>query len=236
MRVRGGRLRTVTALAVLAALAVPAGGPAAALGGGDYEVRAWGQFGTAGEWGVPAAVTYDEKLVPPGARIEVRQRIAGKGMSVELRVAGLRPGHTYGTHVHTDRCGVDPQDSGPHYQHREGEDPELAHPDNEVWLDFTADAAGAGEASAWQSWTFRPGEAASVVLHEHATATGDEGDGGDEADAGHGGHDGRPGDDLDPGEAGARAGCFTVPFAHRAGQLEDGGHRAGLDGRADRVQ
>lgn len=209
---RGGRLRSVTVPAVLASVAAAAvGGPALAHGGGQYQLDAWGRFGTAGERGVPAAVTYEAALVPRGAKVAVRQRIAGEGMSVELRATGLRPGHTYGTHVHTDPCGADPEDSGPHYQHRTGDDPALANPDNEVWLDFTADEDGEGEASVWQPWTFRPGEARSVVLHEEATSTGEDG--------------------REPGDAGARVGCLTVPFvaaaeAEGAGK-PDGSRRPG---------
>ncbi|WP_329116707.1 superoxide dismutase family protein [Streptomyces sp. NBC_01465] len=57
-----------------------------------------------------------------------------------------------------------------------------ADPANEVWLDFTTDKKGAAHASARHRWGFRAGEAASVVIHR------------------------------DPGGAGERVACFTVPF------------------------
>ena len=205
---RSERPRTVAVLAV--ALVVLAGtGPAAAHDYHGYELHAWGQFGPARGQHVPTAVTYDRKLVPTGARIDVRQWISGPAtadpgrqdepaadgrMTVELRVTGVRPGHTFGAHVHAEPCGADPADSGPHYQHRPGTDPALANPANEVWLDVTADADGVGESVAVQRWIFRSGEAGSVVLHERATSTG------------HGDHE-------QPGDAGARVACFTVPFA-----------------------
>lgn len=152
-------------------------------GAGDYTMRAEGRFAAPARGTAPAAVTYDRKLVPVGSRIEVRQRIAKNGATtVELRVAGMKPGHAYGVHVHRRRCGADPAAAGGHYQHRPSTDPAAANPANEVWLDFTADARGAGRASARHSWGFRRGEASSVVLHS------------------------------EPGNAGARTACFTVPF------------------------
>ncbi|WP_151480681.1 superoxide dismutase family protein [Streptomyces albicerus] len=148
-----------------------------------YRMRTEGRFAPPGSLIPSAAVTYDTKLVPAGSWIEVTQRgAAGGGMTVTLRVTGLKPGHVYGAHVHQKPCGADPADSGGHYQHRPSSDPADANADNEVWLDFTADAYGAGAASAYHDWNFRRGEAASVVLHS------------------------------EPGNFGARLACFTVPF------------------------
>ncbi|MCC5034790.1 superoxide dismutase family protein [Streptomyces sp. WAC 00631] len=146
--------------------------------------------------GPVGAVTYDTEAVPPGARIGVRQWTDPEGTTVWLRVSGLEPGRAYGAHVHTRPCGAEPDSSGPHYQHRRdpeqpSTDPRYANPDNEVWLDFTAGDSGDGAAEARQDWNFRPGEARSVVLHEHTTAT----------------------EDGAAGTAGARLACFTVPFA-----------------------
>ncbi|MEU0737845.1 superoxide dismutase family protein [Streptomyces sp. NPDC006134] len=150
----------------------------------DHTVRVDGRFAPPAGGTAPAAVTYDEKLVPAGSRIEVRQHVAGNGATtVELRVTGMKPGHTYGVHVHRAPCGADPAAAGGHYQHRPSTDPADANPENEVWLDFTADARGAGRASARHDWGFRRGEASSVILHD------------------------------EPGNAGTRAACFTVPFA-----------------------
>ncbi|MGP4048045.1 superoxide dismutase family protein [Streptomyces sp. 2A115] len=148
-----------------------------------YRMRMEGRFAPPGSPIPTAAVTYDTNLVPAGSWIEVTQLGAAPGgMTVTLRVTGMTPGHVYGAHVHQKQCGADPADSGGHYQHRPSSDPADANADNEVWLDFTADADGAGAASAHHDWHFRGGEAASVVLHS------------------------------EPGNYGARLACFTVPF------------------------
>ncbi|MDT0266758.1 superoxide dismutase family protein [Streptomyces sp. DSM 44915] len=186
-------------LAVLLAAAAGTVGPAAAAertAADDASGWSWsGVFAApAGDFRpavVEAAVTYDEELVPAGAAIAVTQRVVEGRTRVELRVEGVNPGHTYGAHVHTSPCGDRPGDSGPHYQDEPSDDPRAANPENEVWLDVTADGRGAGRSTARQDWLFRADEAHSVVLHEHATATG---------------HHGTPGD------AGARVACFTLPF------------------------
>lgn len=141
------------------------------------------------------AFTYDEKLVPVGTHVTVVERVKNGQTVVELRVHGVTPHHHYGAHVHAKACGRGPNDSGPHYQnvpdpHQPSTDPRYANARNEVWLDFHADEHGDGSASATQKWTFRPGEARAVVLHEHGTST----------DPGH------------SGQAGNRVACVTVPF------------------------
>ncbi|MGW7266473.1 superoxide dismutase family protein [Streptomyces sp. NPDC054842] len=185
---------------VLAATVFAAGGaPAQGMRGPDGPDRvqaapdgSWmrtaGRFAPAGAFASSAALTYDTDLVPAGARVEVGQRGDGRGATaVRLRMAGVRPGHTYGVHVHRNPCGADPADAGGHYQHREDPvqpsmDPDYANPGNEVWLDFTADGRGAGEALAEHDWGFRRGGASSVVVHDQ------------------------------PGMSGGRLACFTVPF------------------------
>ncbi|UED86691.1 superoxide dismutase family protein [Streptomyces profundus] len=185
-----------SAFAVLTALVTGSGGTALAADGGTAAAERGlvfaGEFAPVTEGPVPRAVTYRPELVPAGSTVEVVQRVGEGRMRIALRVEGVNAAHTYGAHVHTSPCGAAPEDSGPHYQNRPGEAPEAANPSNEVWLDFTADANGAGEARAAQNWVFRADEARSVVIHEHAT------------DSGH--HGGTPGD------AGARVACFTVPF------------------------
>lgn len=156
-----------------------------------YWMRAAATFAPPSAFIESPAVTYEPGLVPAGSGITVRQSGDERGMTVTLAVSGLRPGHAYGAHVHQKPCGTAPTDAGGHYQHRvdpvqPSTDPAYVNPDNEVWLDFTADATGSGRAAAWHNWHFRPGEAASVVLHGE-----------------HGG-------------AGARLACFTVPFTGRA--------------------
>ncbi|MFE9329579.1 superoxide dismutase family protein [Streptomyces sp. NPDC006925] len=154
------------------------------------------QFSPANAFIRPDAITYDQARVPAGAGITVARRATRHGTTVWLRVRGLLPDRTYGAHVHTRPCGGRPGDAGPHYQHRRAPrqpstDPRYANPRNEVWLDVTTDSAGRGSAVSRHGWTFRPGGAGSVVLHERATRTGQ-------------GH---------AGAAGARLGCFTVPLS-----------------------
>ena len=50
-------------------------------------------------------------------------------------------------------------------------DPKFANADNEVWLDFTTDAQGAGAGRATVKWEFRKGEANAVVIHAAHTST-----------------------------------------------------------------
>lgn len=142
------------------------------------------------------AVTYDEHGVPVGSRVTVtEQATEDDGTHVALRLKGLSPDRTYGAHVHRKPCGPLPDDSGPHYQHRvdpvqPSTDPAYANPENEIWLDLTTDDRGAGRSDATVDWTFRPGEARSLVIHEHATHT----------EPGH------------AGQAGKRLACVNVPF------------------------
>ncbi|MGR4853429.1 superoxide dismutase family protein [Streptomyces sp. LARHCF252] len=165
------------------ATALFAGGPGGVEAVESHSVRAEARFDVPGAADRSAALTYDRSLVPVDSWIEVRQHTAPGGpTTVRLKVAGMKPGHAYGVHVHRKPCGADPEAAGGHYQHRPSSDPQHVSPDNEVWLDFTADQRGAGTASARHDWGFRPGEASSVVIHDV------------------------------PGGAGARAACFTVPF------------------------
>ncbi|MEO3751012.1 superoxide dismutase family protein [Streptomyces sp. B6B3] len=191
-----GEVLRVQAVFLPAAPAAPAAGvvPAVSLLAGTTAVAATRPLedGAPVEDGTPVALTYDATLVPAGAAITVTQHQVGEGTMVAVAVDGVAPGHTFGGHVHTEPCADDPAAAGGHYQDRPGEDPGLANPGNEVWLDFTADASGDGRAVALQDWSFREGGAGSVVLHEHATETGH-----------HGGT---------PGHAGDRVACVTVPF------------------------
>ncbi|WP_046472545.1 superoxide dismutase family protein [Allosalinactinospora lopnorensis] len=125
--------------------------------------------------------TYSETVVPVGAEFDVTvTETPNGGTRVELSVTGVAPSRDFGAHLHTDPCGPDPADSGPHYQNEvdpaatpdePSTDPEFANPENELWLDFTTDAAGNGEAEATVDWQVRPGEANAIVLHEQHTAT-----------------------------------------------------------------
>ncbi|MFF1381450.1 superoxide dismutase family protein [Streptomyces sp. NPDC058308] len=169
------------------AAAVLAAGGGAPSGTGHPEVRTEARFAPPSAFVPSPAVTYDMGLVPAASWIAVEQRDEKGGTVVTLRVRGMKPGHAYGVHVHQKPCGTVPEAAGGHYQHRvdpvqPSKDPAYVNPANEVWLDFTARADGSGEAGARHRWGFRPGEAASVVLHDV------------------------------PGGAGERAACFTVPF------------------------
>lgn len=171
------------AVALTAVVVTGMGGTAGS--GGDY----WAHSAAAFEpprTPAPPAVTYDRALVPVDSSIEVHQHTGASGATtVRLRVTGMQAGHTYGAHVHREPCGAGPDDSGGHYQHS----PSDATAENEVWLDFTADAKGVGEAVSKHAWGFRAGEASSLVLHER------------------------------PGDSGARVGCFTVPFGRDGGTV-----------------
>ncbi|MFG2889311.1 superoxide dismutase family protein [Streptomyces sp. NPDC048248] len=153
------------------------------------------------------ALTYNQQMVPAGAGISVGEFAVRRSTLVSLRVEGLRPGHSYGAHVHSKPCGAVPEDSGPTYQDRPdprqpSTDPFFANARNEVWLDFTTNDKGNGAAFSRQTWRFRPGGARSVVIHERRTATG-------------------PGE---AGDAGERLACFTVMF-ERPGWYRAGGAR-----------
>ncbi|MGF2208902.1 superoxide dismutase family protein [Streptomyces albidoflavus] len=166
------------------------GGLVAAPGGegpGARWVRDEARFAPVGAFVPSEAVTYDLDLLPAAAWIRVGQAVSRSETTVVAEVRGLRPGRAYGAHVHTGVCGADPQAAKGHYQHKvdpvqPSTDPAYVNPYNEVWLDFTTDAEGAGRAVARHSWGFRPGQAASVVIHDQQ------------------------------GGAGARLGCFSVPF------------------------
>ncbi len=157
----------ICAGAVVAAVLASGTGGAGAGAPDGYRMRTDARFAPVGALVPSAAVTYDSKLVPAAAWIQVSQRTTVSGATtVRLRVDGMVPGHAYGVHVHQKPCGADPAAAGGHFQHRPSTDPAAANPDNEVWLDFTADEHGAAEASAGHAWGFRQGEASSVVIHD----------------------------------------------------------------------
>ena len=170
--------------------AIYAGTLAAALlatGAGSTAHSSWSE--TYGVFSAPTAsskskaLAYDQSLVPAGSQIQVRQFTTPSGVTtVELRVAGVKPNHAFGVHVHQKACGAEPAAAGMHYQNKPGTDAAHTTTENEVWLDFTSNRAGIGHATAKHSWAFRKGEAGSVVIHS------------------------------EPGTKGARVACLTVPF------------------------
>jgi Cu-Zn family superoxide dismutase len=124
------------------------------------------------------AITYDPAVVPPGARARVAITRTTTGLVVRLTVAGMVPRRPYGAHLHTRPCGATPDAAGPHYQNKRDPktpsvDPSYANMDNEVWLDFLADGAGAGTAVVQETWSFDPkAPPRSLVLHDETTRTG----------------------------------------------------------------
>ncbi|OON76738.1 hypothetical protein B1H18_20425 [Streptomyces tsukubensis] len=162
--------------------------PASGAGpGGSYSLRMVARFAPPTAFVPSRAMTYDQSLVPAGAGIDVEQRTDKEGTVVILRASGLVAGHKYGVHVHTGVCGSDPAAAGGHYQHvadpvQPSVSAAYANADNEIWLDFTADAHGAGRATARHDWHLRSKQANSVVIHSA------------------------------PGGSGDRVACFTVPF------------------------
>ncbi|MGH3615153.1 MAG: superoxide dismutase family protein [Pseudonocardia sp.] len=142
------------------------------------------------------AVTYDQALVPVGARAGVTLVGDAGSTTVMLDVSGLRPDRQYGSHVHTMPCGADGMAAGPHFQHEQDPvspsvDPAFSNAGNEIWLDFETDAAGASTVTSTVPWTFTDDRRAkSVVIHTMRTST-------------------EPGK---AGTAGDRIACVTVDF------------------------
>ncbi|HWL37181.1 MAG TPA: superoxide dismutase family protein [Frankiaceae bacterium] len=158
-------------------------------------VLAPGSAHAAGATRVDAAgpLTRYDAAIPAGATARVHAVLTPSGRTVVTLVVDGFPADTeYGSHMHQKPCGATGADAGGHYQNVPGSDPALGNPDNEVWLDFTTDAGGHGEASASVAWhpvrdTAHPFGANSVIVHRDETAPG--------------------------GGAGPRLACLTVPFA-----------------------
>lgn len=141
------------------------------------------------------AVTYDEELVSTEGEVDL-EIIPGDGSTqFHLEVDDLEPERDYGAHIHTDMCGEDPDDAGPHYQddpdpEQPSTDPTYANSDNEVWLDFTTDDDGEAESATEVDWLVRSGEAGSLVIHAEHTSH----------------------EEGSAGEAGDRLACVNVPL------------------------
>lgn len=130
-------------LVVLLALALPALAGLAQVTRGEFRTYASGP-----------ALGYDV-----GGKAQMERTAAGTTL-VQVRVTGLRPGVTYGVHVHNLPCGIN--DGGGHYQHVVGGP---VDDENEIWPAFTANAAGVGNGNASHAYTARP-EAQSIVIHD----------------------------------------------------------------------
>ncbi|TCK27044.1 superoxide dismutase family protein [Pseudonocardia endophytica] len=142
------------------------------------------------------AFTYDTARVPVGAKATVDASSGDGSTTTTLTVSGLNPNAMYGAHAHAKPCGATGDAAGPHFQMRQDPvtpsvDPAYANPSNEIWLDLTTDAQGAGTATSTVPWTFPDDRRArSVIIHEMPTKT-------------------EPGK---AGTAGARPACVDVGF------------------------
>jgi Cu-Zn family superoxide dismutase len=123
------------------------------------------------------AITYDPAVVPAGAVATLTLDRRSDGLGVRLVVSGMVPRRSYGAHLHTGSCTAIPDQAGPHYQHvhdpqTPSVDPSYANPDNEVWLDFTADDHGAAVVTDTQRWTVDPARPPrSLIVHAESTRT-----------------------------------------------------------------
>jgi Cu-Zn family superoxide dismutase len=123
------------------------------------------------------AITYDPAVVPAGAVATLTLDRRPDGLGVRLAVSGMVPRRSYGAHLHTASCTAIPDQAGPHYQHvhdprAPSVDPHYANPDNEVWLDFTADDRGAAVVTAVQRWAVDPARPPrSLMVHAGTTRT-----------------------------------------------------------------
>jgi len=126
------------------------------------------------------AFTYDETAVPVGSSVDIDTDSEDGRTTVTFTATGLQPDRDFGVHAHTRPCGLEPSDSGPHYQNdidpaagpdSPSTDPAYANAQNEIWLDITTDADGNAQASTTVDWEFRDDEANSVVLHAQHTMT-----------------------------------------------------------------
>jgi Cu-Zn family superoxide dismutase len=142
------------------------------------------------------AVTYDRDLVPVGSRVAVSAKSDDGTTTVRLALRGLQPDRRYGAHVHSEPCGDTGASAGPTFQNvvdpvQPSVDPVYANPQNEIWLDFRADEAGAGSSQTTVDWGFTADRRAkSVVVHAWPTET----------EAGR------------AGSAGSEVGCVTIQF------------------------
>ncbi|MFI6298931.1 superoxide dismutase family protein [Nonomuraea sp. NPDC050790] len=115
-----------------------------------------------------AAIAYDRKLAPAGSQASLTAESRDGRTTSSLVVEGLLPDRKYGAHLHTNPCGAKPDDSGPHFQHH-GKSASAA---NEVWLDLTTDAEGAGRATAHNDWALEPGRLPrALVIHAQPTTS-----------------------------------------------------------------
>jgi Cu-Zn family superoxide dismutase len=180
-----GLKRTATVVAGIASIALLSGcgGDPAPTDGGSMDAGAGcSTVQSTGTWTV-----YDNPYMDGGANPAknvagtVKSCTEGGVTRVVLNVTGAGASRAYGGHVHVADCATGM--AGGHYRADAGAG---ATSTNEVWVDFTSTAAGAGTADVKASFVVRPGEAKSVVIHDHTTDSA--------------------------GAAGAKLACINVPF------------------------
>lgn len=141
------------AVSALAALVVAVGFAAC----GDSE-HGESTEAVSGQFKLVPGAPPDYKAVSGEATLER----ADGGTTVSLDVTGLEPRTEYVAHLHSGGCDqTDP--GGPHFKfNADGSD----QPPNEIHLEFSSKADGAGTASASSNREVPTGEAGSIVLHE----------------------------------------------------------------------
>lgn len=108
------------------------------------------------------------------ARVHAVEDASGRTI-VTVHVKGLPANREFGSHVHVADCATNK--AGGHYQNVPGTGAAFANAENEIWLDFHTNDAGNATAKATVDWTFRPGGANAVIIHNNHTAHADPGAG-----------------------------------------------------------
>ena len=113
---------------------------------------------------VPNATDPSANPIPDTAEAAVHLVVGADGRTiVTLHVTGLPAGRSFAAHLHRDGCATG--FGGPHYQAPTGTPAGNADPEHEVWLDFTANAAGNARSLAVVPFEVLPG-ARSVIIHQ----------------------------------------------------------------------
>ena len=150
--------KTIVGIAATVAMLVLAASTAAAHGNG---VKAKGDL-------ILFSNPYGDNRSNPigdGATAKVHSVDTDHGSTtVTLHVKGLPANRTFGAHVHLLACNDNK--AGGHYRNHPNAP---ASPDNEIWLDFTTNHAGNGQARTTVPFVIRSGEANAVVIHDHET-------------------------------------------------------------------
>lgn len=153
--------------ATIVRIAGAATGAALAVGALTMPAAANGAVVTRGVFvALSAAAGQPEQDLAGRAQLE---RINGAGSHVSVRVSGLRPGATYGIHLHNAPCAA-ANPGGGHYKHDAAG---VAQPPNELWpssdaqnavAGVTANTAGVASGRGTAEW-LAGSSAVSVVLH-----------------------------------------------------------------------